>query len=357
MRIAFCWPEITGYMAACWRQLAACHGHELLIIAARPGSVQNYAFDPELTRGLRVVTLAPEELEDVDRIASLAGEFQPEVVYFSGWQFRGFLELPFSPALRAAKFIMGMDNQRKDTWRQKLARLKVGRVLDRVDRVVVPGERAWQFARYLKVPETKIRRGLYGIDAAAFAPAYDQRRRHPSGWPRSFLYVGLYRAVKGVDLLIEAYREYRRRASGPWPLTCCGRGELSSQVASCEGTQDLGFVQPAALPSVMANHGAFVLASRNDQWPLVLVEACAAGLPVLCTEACGSAVELIRPCYNGLTVPSEDTRAFAAALGWLHAHHRLLPEMGARARHFAAAYSAEAWAERWDCLLRELSTS
>ena len=58
---------------------------------------------------------------------------------------------------------------------------------------------------------------------------------------------------------------------------------------------DRGFVQPADQAAIWAEHGAFALASRYDPWPLVIVEACAAGLPVIHSEACGSAVELVRP--------------------------------------------------------------
>jgi glycosyltransferase involved in cell wall biosynthesis len=48
--------------------------------------------------------------------------------------------------------------------------------------------------------------------------------------------------------------------------------------------------------------GAFLCQADLILGPLALVEAAAAGLPIICTDACGSAVEVIRPGYNGLII-------------------------------------------------------
>jgi glycosyltransferase involved in cell wall biosynthesis len=70
-------------------------------------------------------------------------------------------------------------------------------------------------------------------------------------------------------------------------------------------------------------------------------------LPVICTEACGSAVELIRPYYNGIPVATGDPDSLASAMRWMHDHSDRLPQMGRRGTELAAAYSAQAWAQRW----------
>jgi len=114
-----------------------------------------------------------------------------------------------------------------------------------------------------------------------------------------------------------------------------------------DGIEDRGFVQPADQQQLLAEHGAFLLPSRYDPWPLVLVEACAAGLPIVCSEACGSAVELVRPMFNGFRVPTENAARFADAMTWLHRHYDELPAMGARSRSFAAAHDAKVWARYW----------
>ena len=144
--------------------------------------------------------------------------------------------------------------------------------------------------RILGASQQSVRRGLYGVDFDGFAPLYEQRVAEAGGWPRKFLFIGRYAPEKGLDVLIEAYQRYRTTVTEPWALSCCGSGPLKHLLQGQAGIEDCGFQQPSQLRQIMATHGAFVLASHFDPWPLVVVEASAAGLPVLCTEACGSAV-------------------------------------------------------------------
>jgi glycosyltransferase involved in cell wall biosynthesis len=195
---------------------------------------------------------------------------------------------------------------------------------------------------------------MYGIDCTLLEPLHAQRLHQPGGWPRRFLFAGRYVEEKGLDVLIDGYARYRRTTNDPWPLTCCGSGPMNAQLTA-EGVENLGFVQPQDLAAVMARAGAFVLPSRYDPWPLVIAEACAAGLPVICTEACGSAVELVRNLYSGWTVPTEDAASLARAMASADRKHQDLPEIGRRAQSFAAAYSAPVWADRWKVILTELS--
>jgi glycosyltransferase involved in cell wall biosynthesis len=140
----------------------------------------------------------------------------------------------------------------------------------------------------------------------------------------------------------------------PWPLVCCGKGELASHLKGVEGIEDRGFVQPRDQPDLFASQGVFVMPSRFDPWPLVIAEASAAGLPIVCTNACGSAVELVRPMVNGVYAADRDPEDLAARMAWMHEHHADLPRMGRASRDLAQSYSAQMWAERWAGAVREL---
>ena len=141
-------------------------------------------------------------------------------------------------------------------------------------------------------------------------------------------------------------RRYRAAVADPWPLTCCGMGPERWRLSGVEGIEDLGFVQPSELAAVYGRHGAFVLASRVEVWGFVLMEAVAAGLPVVCTTACGASTELVRPNVNGLTCAADDVAGLAAALEWMHAHEAELPAMGARGVPLAEAFSTDLWVGR-----------
>jgi len=354
MRIVFCWSHISGYMAACWRALAQRPSLDVTVLAYRSGDKEaNFADD--VVAGLNARLLDERERGDANLIRSIVTGAQPDVLVLSGWSSDAYRALAFEPALAGAKRVMTMDTPYRGTMRQRLGRFKMASYFARIDRVIVPGERAWQLARVLGFEERKVRRGMYGVDYVALEPLLARRANQPGGWPRRFLFTGRYVEEKGLDVLLETYVAYRRAATDPWPLTCCGQGPMKSALANEPGVEDLGFVQPADMPGVMATHGVFVLPSRYDPWPLAIVEACAAGMPVICTEACGSSVELVRTDYSGMTVASGDAGALLAGLNWATCRHDALPLMGARAQQLGAAYSATAWADRWERLFRELA--
>ncbi|WP_435022599.1 glycosyltransferase family 4 protein (plasmid) [Tundrisphaera sp. TA3] len=75
----------------------------------------------------------------------------------------------------------------------------------------------------------------------------------------------------------------------------------------------------------------FVLPTLEDGSPFVVLEAMAAGLPLIVTDQCGNA-PLVRPGESGWIVPAGDEGALAAALADALARRADLPAMGARAR-------------------------
>ena len=350
MKIVFCWSDISGYMAACWRNLAARDGVEIHVLAY--GSSGQTAFSAKLMDGLSWTALDERERDDADHILGLVRREEPDVLVLPGWMNRAFVRLTKAPDLSRIAFAMGMDTPWRGTPRQHLARIALRRYLRRISAVVVPGERAWQFARRLGLPDDRIHRGMYGVDwnglgAAAFA-------RAENTWPRSFLFAGRYAEEKGVDTLVEAYQIYRQLSDNPWDLQICGMGPLATLFQDQAGITDHGFLQPEATRLLMAKSGALVLPSRFDPWPLIVVEAAAAGLPLLVSESCGSAVELLRPGFNGIFVPPK-TSASKLANGMLKlSSRRDLAEWGARSRLLAEAYKAETWADRWLAIAEEI---
>jgi glycosyltransferase involved in cell wall biosynthesis len=202
-----------------------------------------------------------------------------------------------------------------------------------------------------------VARLCYGIDFDTFAGPAEARWAAGYEWPRRFLFAGRYVPIKGIDMLVAAYRIYRGAVADPWPLTTCGSGPLKHLLEGVPGVTDRGFVQPVGLPAVFAEAGVFVLPSRLDPWGQVIVEAAASGLPVVCTQACGAAAENVRDYHNGLLVPAVDPGALAQAMIWMHEHYDALPRMGRESQHLAAAYSAQRWADNQTGLAARLLAS
>lgn len=352
MKVVFCWSVISGYMAACWRELAARPGIDLHVIA-HP-SAGSTAFQSELLDGVSHRLLNTAEQHDISAIERLVAEHAPDVVAMTGWWLKPYRHLVHARPFERTKFVMGVDSP----WRteaQFLTRFRYGSTLRRVDHFVVTGERSWQYVSRLGVSPNRISRGMYGVDVAGLANAH--KLRVAGRWPRQFLAVGRYEHEKAIDVLVEGYRLYRKQVSEPWSLVCCGRGPDSRLLQGVEGIVDRGFVQPTELVQVLASSGALVIPSRFDPWPLALVEGAASGLPIICSDACGSAVEIVRPLFNGLVVPTENTRALAWAMRQVHDREPEMPAWGERSHQLAAAYSTTVWADRWSDVFRRLTGS
>lgn len=281
-------------------------------------------------------------------IAETVARHAPDAVLLNGWFYPPYRQLTRDARLRRARFVLGMDTPWTGSIRQHVNTIRLRRFVSRMDRIIVAGPRAGDFARRLGAPRARIVSGLYGFDFAAFR---DRSRAAAAAatdaaWPKRFLFAGRYVHSKGVSILVQAYRDYRTQVSDPWPLDCCGAGPEARRLQGQDGITDVGYLLPSELPTQFSRAGVFVMPSLDEPWGVAIAEAAGTGLPLICSDACGAAADLVRTFDNGLMVPAGDSAALAAAMKWMHEQHGRLPEMGRRSQQLAAPFSAEAWAQR-----------
>lgn len=260
----------------------------------------------------------------------------------------------------------------------------VGTLLARLSRVPVVGTyhaeafRAVGIQRQLAV-ETPFLRCIDAVVAVSPAICEDlvargvksERIRHiPNGVPAELLpprplnpkarilFVGRLVDEKNVQLAIDAlavvartFADISLEVAGDGPL----RGALEDYACSLgveSRVRFLGFVDD--LSGRMASADVFLMTSRTEGMPMALLEAVAAGLPIVAT-AVGSIPEVVRNEAEALLVPSGDLSALVAAL------FRILnnpDEAQRRARaaqlRFAANYTADAMAMHYAELYEDL---
>ena len=168
---------------------------------------------------------------------------------------------------------------------------------------------------------------------------------------RYFLYVGRLAEEKNIGGLLDAYLEYRR-AGGDWSLVLVGDGpqrkQLEHLAALSEAADDihfLGLKTTAELPQYYAFAGCFVLPSIREPWGLVANEAMASGLPVIVSNRCGCAEDLLREGENGCAFDptlAGDLTACLTAIANLD--EESLVDMGNCSEAIISQFSPEAWA-------------
>ena len=182
--------------------------------------------------------------------------------------------------------------------------------------------------------------------------AADLRQQH--GLPEKyFLASARFVEKKNLFRLIEAFAQYRKlaRPSEMWDLILLGDGplkaDLQKQISEL-GLQSVihlpGFKQYHELPVYFGLAGAFVHASTTEQWGLVVNEAMASGLPVLVSNRCGCAEDLVLPGENGFQFDPVNVDELARLLLKISDSQFPIPDFGAASHRLISAWGAERFA-------------
>lgn len=170
--------------------------------------------------------------------------------------------------------------------------------------------------------------------------------------------VGRLTHVKGYDLLIRAWAHVHARHPD-WTLRIFGRGPRQEKLqASIDKRGLTGRVLlegPAAdVGTQLAAASVFVLSSRREGMPMVLLEAMSKGLPVVSYDCPTGPADLITDGHDGLLVKPEKIHAMADAICLLIEDEDLRRKLGAQALETAAGYDIDVIGARWEELISGL---
>jgi glycosyltransferase involved in cell wall biosynthesis len=228
-----------------------------------------------------------------------------------------WLRVPVTITLRGTEVPLSRDPRRR---RRIVAALRHAR------RIFSVSDSLKRHAAALGVPPERILVVGNGVDTGRFHRVPRMAARRELGLAADapvLISVGALVERKGFHRVMECLPALRQRHPGLRYLVVGGaslEGDWSAvlrQRAAELGVQDcvrfLGALAPDALKLPLSAADVFVLATRNEGWANVLLEAMACGLPVVATDVGGNAEVVANPGL-GVLVPFGDAQRLAQAI-------------------------------------------
>jgi glycosyltransferase involved in cell wall biosynthesis len=351
VRIAFLINGMTGYLDAQYRQLHKL-GNELLVVTPTSDglgeAMADTNFDAVISDDYAQMvgwTEPPAPAELVRQI----NEFAPDAVIMTSWNHCKAYRAVMKSVPAGVVRILIMDNLWRAAPKQWLGRVTHRCYVDPVaDCAMVPSDRTEFYARRLGFAAQDVIRGSLSADVDLFGSP--PRSGEELASRRSFLYVGRLVEHKGADVLAAAYREYRGNTEDPWELHVAGAGPLDPLVRAIPGVTMHGFVQPRQIAALMHTSSCFVLTSHIEPYGVVVHEAAAAGLPILCSDFTGAVPGMLQDGYNGWVVAAGEVSLWAEAMARMSA---LSPERLASMSDVSRAISTRLSPAGWALNLHE----
>jgi len=329
MKIVALLTTVVPYHHARWQAFAAASGHavHLVEIAGRDEfGVLEYATAASasyqrtvLFKDRTFASLAKKTVKAA--ITRCLDDFQPDVLCVNGyWPEDRWVALDWARRQRCPVVLFSESNsfdQIRKPWKEWIKKALVAHAAAGL----AGGTPQKEYLIELGLEPERVFTGYDIVDNAHFSRSDFSR---PPGQARHFLACARFTDKKNHLRLIEAYHLYRQQAvndRSQWHLVIVGDGPLRGEMESRLRQLDLeSFVQMpgasayAELPDVYAAAGALIHPSTVEQWGLVVNEAMAAGLPVLVSERCGCARDLVVEGRNGFYFNPENVESIAGAL-------------------------------------------
>lgn len=166
--------------------------------------------------------------------------------------------------------------------------------------------------------------------------------------------VGRLTDQKGLDMLLRTWAKVAPESPG-WRLRIYGVGEqetalheLCTQRGLDGSVEWMGATDD--VPGALGASSVFVLSSRGEGFPLVLLEAMACGVPCAAFDCAPGVREIIKDGEDGLLAPLGNTGALARRLRQLMANPELRTTMGRLAQVNVRRFAPDEVVDRWERL-------
>jgi glycosyltransferase involved in cell wall biosynthesis len=340
MRVALLTNILPVYRVPVFRALAATPNWKLRVFLSEgspcpqdPGFevevVKGWCFERRITSRGRGSTAQVVTTHLPWGLPAALLRFQPDVVISGELGWRTLLAWMLCRLLGAKLVIWSYHSKASVTSAGRILRTVRRWLLGNAEAVIGMGRQAREALQAMRVPAARIFDAPNAHDHDAFLTARAGidpeavRRTLAEGLgcrDRIALVVGRLVPVKGVAPLLAAWERLPAKIRDDWTLLFVGSGPLASMIEEASAAEPDGAIvhvpeiPPRELVDYYAAARVLIFASLADTWGLVVNEAFACGLPVLCSRYAGCADDLLRPGENGWLFDPAEPAALVSAL-------------------------------------------
>lgn len=321
---------IAPYRVELFRRIAQTEGIEfkLIVLAKRlrsapqwDFSLETMPFEAERVPGWCFYTGYEEQICINPALLLKMLREKPDVVVCAGFSFASLLTLVYR-LITGHHYVVWNEGTFYTESRHSFFRKFLRRIISRSAGIFISAGSVSK--RYLEslLPESFQKAFFISyncIDNHAFSMACERvkgdsefkdfRKRFPD---KNILYAGQLIDRKGVMQLLQVYAQTAVKYPDPVGLIFVGQGPLKNHIENEKTNHKWkhvfleGFIPHGELPKYYAIADVFMLLSLYDPNPLVVFEALACGLPIICSERAGNAIDFIVDGKNGYIVDPTD---------------------------------------------------
>jgi glycosyltransferase involved in cell wall biosynthesis len=269
----------------------------------------DYPYKVLFERSLDLVSFG----ERREALFKVFNEYRPDVLNITGYFDWAQVLLMFYARSKGVKVVISSESSSADhnrsAWKESVKKL----IVNRANAFFCFGKTSAEYLESLGVSKLAIKtRNAAVIDETVIRQRYDEARKQlaetTSPVSGKFVYVGRLAPEKNLNMLLLAFASAVKETKSDWKLLFVGdgpeRGNLEKLAADSGVAGQVIFAGGFPwyqVPGWLAQSDVLVLPSKSEPWGLVVNEAMVCGMPVVVSETCGCAADLVQHGVNGFT--------------------------------------------------------
>jgi glycosyltransferase involved in cell wall biosynthesis len=255
-------------------------------------------------------------------------EWEPDAILVYGWNFQSHLKVMRYFKNRIPVWFRGdstlLDKQK--TLKSGLKKIFLKWVYSHIDMAFYTGMHNKEYFLNYGLKEHQLKKAPHAVDNSRFQNKDNRYSEAASNWRKEllidadsiiFLFAGKLESKKGVEVLLKAFEKFTNQ--NVW-LIIAGNGKeetyLKTSFEDLSNVTFLDFQNQQAMPVLYQLCDVFVLPSNgpNETWGLSINEAMASGRPVIASNECGGAIDLIDEGQTGYIFKAGDVEELSGKI-------------------------------------------